>query len=80
MNEQKIKTPISVILDMARGEIKNHVIKCMNANNIPPSLMEYILRSILLDVYEMKADQLTEDFTNLQAETAESEKPTEEGD
>lgn len=64
--KQGIKTPICVMLDMARNEINNHVFTCMQNNHIPPALMAYVLKDILLDVYQMKAEQMSEEFVEMQ--------------
>lgn len=66
MNEnkakQEVKTPISVILDMAKNEVENFVLRCMQANNIPPSLMTYVVKDVLLEMMQMKVEQLSEEF------------------
>lgn len=64
--KQEIKTPLSVMLDMARSEIGNQVFLCMQNNHIPPALMVYVLKDILLDVYQMKAEQASDDFLEMQ--------------
>ena len=64
MNEnkenQEIRTPITVMMDMARNEIGNLVFSCMSKNNIPPGLMSYILKDILSDVMQVEIEQLAE--------------------
>ena len=71
MNEnkenQQIRTPIGVMMDMAEGEIENHVFTCMGKNNIPPELMSYVLKSVLLDVEKERIKQLSEQYVALQA-------------
>lgn len=65
-NQQEIKTPIDVILRLTQSEIKNHAMECMRLNAIPPVMMFYILKSIALDVYEMKDERISIEFTELQ--------------
>lgn len=71
MNEnkknQKIRTPIGVMMDMAKNEIENFVFTCMGNNNIPPDLMSYVLKAVLLDVEEERIKQLSEQYVALQA-------------
>lgn len=71
MNEnkekQEIRTPITVMMDMARNEIGNLVFSCMSKNNIPPGLMSYILKDILSDVMQVETEQLAEKYVALQA-------------
>lgn len=71
MNEnkknQKIRTPIGVMMDMAKNEIENFVFTCMGNNNIPPDLMLYVLKAVLLDVEEERIKQLSEQYVALQA-------------
>lgn len=71
MNEKKenqqIRTPIGVMMDMAESEIENLVFTCMEKNNIPPDLMSYILKAVLLDVEEERTKQLSEQYVALQA-------------
>ena len=71
MNEnkenQEIRTPITVMMDMARNEIGNLVFSCMSKNNIPPGLMSYILKDILSDVMQVEIEQLAEKYVALQA-------------
>lgn len=62
----EIKTPISVILDMAKNEIGGHVVMCMKKNEIPPSLMICVLNGILLDMHRMKDEQIAEEFVEIQ--------------
>lgn len=65
-NKQQIKTPLGTMMDMAKNEIGTHVLNCMQANDIPPSIMAYILRVILLDISEMKVEQVSEELVMLQ--------------
>lgn len=71
MNEKKekqqIRTPIGVMMDMAKNEIENFVFTCMGNNNIPPDLMLYVLKAVLLDVEEERIKQLSEQYVALQA-------------
>lgn len=64
--KDRSKTPISVMLDMARSEIGNHTFACMQNNQIPPALMLYVLKDILLDIYQMKNEQISENFVEMQ--------------
>lgn len=70
---QNIKTPLDIILTLAQSEIKNHVSDCMRMNGIPPVLMFYLLKSIELDIYEMKDERLCEDFSELQKHVMEKQ-------
>ena len=71
MNEnkenQQIRTPIGVMMDMAKSEIGNLVFSCMEKHKIPPDLMSYILKSVLLDVEQARIEQLLEQYVALQA-------------
>lgn len=68
MNKENkgIKTPLSVMLDMARIEIGEHVESCMNANHIPPEMMMMVLKDILLDLSIAKNNRLSSEFVNMQ--------------
>lgn len=63
---QEIRTPIEVMMDMAKNEIGNLVLSCMQKNNIPPGLMSYILKDVLSDVMQLKSEQLSEKYITLQ--------------
>lgn len=85
MNENNIgnrieatKTPIDVMLEMVKSEIEEHVLKSMNANSIHPALMGYILKSITLDIYDLKNKQLAGCFVELQKNILESEEENQE--
>lgn len=65
-----IKTPLPVIMDKAKQEIGNHVIAVMEANEIPPGMMVYILDSIKCDVSIAWKNHLNNLFINLQKEGA----------
>lgn len=65
-DQQEIKTPITVMMDMAKNEIESHVFACIEKNHIPPALMVYVLNNILLDIYQVKIEQLSDDFVELQ--------------
>ena len=77
MNEnrenQTIRTPIEVMMDMAKSEIGNLVLSCMEKNQIPPGLMSYILKDVLLDVMQLRSEQLSEKYVALQASLNEEE-------
>lgn len=63
---QGIKTPLSVMLDMAKNEVGSSVFSCMEANRIPPVLMVYVVKDILLDIYQMRAEQMSNEYVELQ--------------
>lgn len=63
---KKIKTPLSVVMDMAKNEIGEHVFRCMEANGIPASLMAYIIKAVLSDVQQMSIEKMSDDFVELQ--------------
>lgn len=60
--KRRVKTPFSVIMDLAKNEIETQVLNSMQANNIPPGLMVYVVKDVLLDVMQMKVEQLSEEF------------------
>ena len=70
MNEIKEKkepkTLLSVMLDMAKAEIGDHVLTCMRSNNIPPDLIILAVKGILLDLNEMKVEQLQRELWDVQ--------------
>lgn len=70
---QGLKTPLDIMLRMAESEIKDHVIECMSLNAIPPALMFYLLKSIALDICEMKDKYLSNDFCELQKKIVEKQ-------
>lgn len=72
-NKQEIRTPIAVMVDMARNEISNHVFTCMQNNHIPPSMMVYVIKDILLDIYQLKSEQMSEEFVEMQKIISENE-------
>lgn len=63
---QGTRTPLSVILDMAKSEISCSVFSCMESNHIPPALIAYVVKDILLDIYQVKAEQIADEFIELQ--------------
>lgn len=63
--DNRTKIPISVILDMAKGEIEAFAVNCMRTNNIPPSMMVYVMKDILIDIMQMKTEQLSAEFTEM---------------
>lgn len=65
--EKETRTPITVMMDMAKKEIGAFVILCMEKNKIPPGLMAYILKDILLDIMQAKTEQLSAQYVDLQA-------------
>jgi hypothetical protein len=67
--EKETKGPkilLSVILDMAKEEIGNHVNACMQSNNIPPDLMILVMKGIMLDLSERKINQLQGEIADMQ--------------
>ena len=52
---------------------------CMDKNNIPPDLMEYILKSVLLDIVQIKTERISKEYVTLQA-TANQKEVTDNGD
>lgn len=72
-NENVAKTPISVIMDMAKNEIGNHAISCMKSNQIPPDLMVYILKDVLLDITQIKTEFLCRSFCDIYKKRKKSE-------
>ncbi len=63
---QAIKTPLYVILDMAKTDIGSYVLSCMQANNIPAGLMMTVVKEILLDLSMAKTEQLSGEFLEQQ--------------
>ncbi|MCI8795278.1 MAG: hypothetical protein HFG89_00260 [Dorea sp.] len=72
-NQVSIKTPIDVMLEMVKNEIEEHVMKSMEANSIHPTFMVYILKSIALDIYDLKDKQLAECYVELQKSAIEND-------
>lgn len=67
MNQDtRMQTPMSVMMDMAKSEIGNLVIRCMQKNNIPPEIMVYVLKDILIDITQAKIERLSEKYVDLQ--------------
>lgn len=63
---EEMKIPISVIMDMAKCEIGSFVVRCMQVNDIPPDLMSYVLKDVLSDITQAKVERLSEKYMNLQ--------------
>lgn len=61
-----VRTPVDVILGMARDEIEAFTVQCMQANRITPGLMGYVLKEVLLDITQMQVSQMAEEFTRQQ--------------
>lgn len=84
MNEiekkEEPKMLLSIMLDMAKIEIEDHVCACMEANTIPPDLMIYVIKEILLDLSEMKINQLRGEITGRQEMLKEGSEEKDEHD
>ncbi len=63
---QEVKTPLSVIMDMAGSEIGDFVVKIMQTNNIPPFMMCYIIKDVLCDVQKVALQKSSDEFLELQ--------------
>lgn len=73
-NEQQIKTPIAIIMDMAKNELSVHVIEIMRNNNLPAGVMEYVLESVLSKVRNTKNEEMNMEFLEMQKELYQKEK------
>lgn len=69
--KQSVRTPLSVILNMASSEIGSHAIECMDKNGIPPFLMCCVLESVLSNVQKMAISNLSSEYVGLQADKGE---------
>jgi len=68
------KTPISIIMDMAKNELSVHVIEIMRNNNLPAGVMEYVLESVLSKVRNTKNEEINMEFLEMQKELYQKEK------
>lgn len=68
------KTPISIIMDMAKNELSVHVIEIMRNNNLPAGVMEYVLESVLSKVRNTKNEEINMEFLEIQKELYQKEK------
>ena len=68
------KTPISIIMDMAKKELSVHVIEIMRNNNLPAGVMEYVLESVLSKVRNTKNEEINMEFLEIQKELYQKEK------
>lgn len=68
------KTPISIIMDMAKNELSVHVIEIMRNNNLPAGVMEYVLESVLSKVRNTKNEEMNMEFLEMQKELCQKEK------
>lgn len=68
------KTPISIIMDMAKEELSVHVIEIMRNNNLPAGVMEYVLESVLSKVRNTKNEEINMEFLEMQKELYQKEK------
>lgn len=73
-NEQQIKTPLAIIMDMAKNELSVHVIEIMRNNNLPAGVMEYVLESVLAKVRNTKNEEMNMEFLEMQKELYQKEK------
>lgn len=68
------KTPISIIMDMAKNELSVHVMEIMRNNNLPAGVMEYVLESVLSKVRNTKNEEINMEFLEMQKELYQKEK------
>lgn len=68
------KTPISIIMDMAKNELSVHVMEIMRNNNLPAGVMEYVLESVLSKVRNSKNEEINMEFLEMQKELYQKEK------
>ena len=73
-NEPKIKTPLAIIMDIAKNELSVHVIEIMRNNNLPAGVMEYVLESVLSKVRNTKNEEINMEFLEMQKELYQKEK------
>ncbi|MCM1225788.1 MAG: hypothetical protein NC548_66225 [Lachnospiraceae bacterium] len=70
MNEnktkQELKTAVDTMLDLAKAEIWEHINYCMQANNLSPGLMKYVLQDIVLNLTEAQLKTINEELLSLQ--------------
>ena len=75
-----MKTPIEVIMGMAKSEIINYIKLVMKRNSIPYGLMIYILKDIQCEITDYHLVSLNNHFVDLQMELQKSkEKETQNG-
>lgn len=72
--DEFIKTPIAIIMDMAKDELSKHVMEIMRNNNLPAGLMEYVLESVLSKVKSIKNAEINMEFLDVQKELYQKEK------
>lgn len=72
--DEFIKTPIAIIMDMAKDELSKHVMEIMRNNNLPAGLMEYVLESVLSTVKSIKNAEINMEFLDVQKELYQKEK------
>lgn len=73
-NEPKIKTPLAIIMDMAKMELSAYVIEIMRNNNLPAGVMEYVLESVLSKVRNIKNEEINMELLKIQKELYQKEK------
>lgn len=72
--DEFIKTPIAIIMDMAKDELSKHVMEIMRNNNLPAGLMEYVLEGVLSKVKSIKNAEINTEFLDVQKELYQKEK------
>lgn len=73
-NNNETRTPLSVLMNMSKNEIGGFVINVMQANNIPPFLMCYIIKSVLCDVQQIALEKLSDSLIRMQETERNEEK------
>ena len=73
-NEPKIKTPLAIIMDMAKNELSVHVIEIMRNNNLPAGVVEYVLESVISKVRNIKNEEINMELLKIQKELYQKEK------
>lgn len=72
--DEFIKTPITIIMDMAKDELSKHVMEIMRNNNLPAGLMEYVLDSVLSKLRNIKTTEINTEFLDVQTKLYQKEK------
>lgn len=65
-NNQKISMP--VLLDEATVQINAYVTSVMQSKGVPPEMMIYVLKDILLDLYEAKTCKMAAVIAGMEGE------------
>jgi len=61
-----MKKPLGSIMDIIKSDIERTVFQSMNENNLPASLMEYILASVMCKVKEEKTLEYAREFVEIE--------------